>query len=864
MILLERDIQLERLRGLLAEVAQGRGRVVALVGEAGAGKTSLVEAFIELVAKEARVYRGACEDLAIPDPLGPLYDLARHAQWPLSKAADDRRRQRLPLFSDALDIFESALQPSLLVIEDLHWADDATLDFVRFLGRRISSTHILLLLTARNDDIEGQRRLRRAISDIPADNHVRIEVPLLTKAAVSSLAKTAGRDADAIYRATAGNAFFVAELLCAGNDGQLPPPNLRDAVLTRAERLPMVARMMLDTVSVFPRRADAAILHALCGPDSTVHLAECVANGILEHVEETYAFRHEIARRAVEMALPMPLRRDINARALAALRASEDVATARLVHHALEAHDLKSVQELAPRAALEASHVGAHREATGHYRTALEQAGAFLPQQRASLYENYAFECHLIGRIPEAIEAELAALQLHRDGGNGLKEGDCLRWLSRFSYLAGDRACADSYGEQAVRRLKEEPPGAELAMAFSNLSHLAMLAENIDGALFHGERAVALAEELGLLDIVCHALNNAGTAGQWLDLQQARRHLADSLEIALANNLQEHAARAFTNRACVEITQLDYRQARSFLDTGIDYCIERDLDTWHYYMRGWRAELLLRQGQWQEAANEALQVVGNGHASPLMRYPAVVALARLRLRHGDPEIEPLLAELLQFLGRGMELQRLVPYAALIAERAWLEQGEKDEALHLIDRAEAMATSRAMIGELIQWRRKLAPERELGNTATLAEPYRLLFAGDWQAAAALWADLGAPYERALALLDGDEAAQRAALEVFEALGARPVAQHLRSMMRQGGVVHIARGPQRATRANQAGLTRREMEVLQLIGRGLSNKGIANHLHISPKTVDHHVSAVLGKLDAGSRGGAAAIARGFGLI
>ena len=255
-MLLERQTQLELLDGLLMEAARGRGRVAALGGEAGAGKTSLVEAFIGRAAEGTRILRSACEDLSIPDPLGPLYDLAREAQWALPQAIDHRQGQRLPLFSDALEIFETKTQPSLLVIEDLHWADDATLDFVRFLGRRIVNTHILLLVTARNDRSEAQMRVRRALGEIPAGNVARIDVPLLSEAAVLSLAGAAGRDGDAIYRATAGNAFFVTELLCAENE-TTPPASVRDAVLARAERLSAGARSMLDAVSVFPRRADA-------------------------------------------------------------------------------------------------------------------------------------------------------------------------------------------------------------------------------------------------------------------------------------------------------------------------------------------------------------------------------------------------------------------------------------------------------------------------------------------------------------------------------------------------------------------------------------------------------------------------------
>ena len=621
MALLEREAQLARLAGLLSDAAAGRGRVVALTGEAGAGKTSLTEAFVGRASDGTRIFRSACEDLSIPDPLGPLYDLARAARWALPRAGNERPGWRLPLFSDALEMFDADAQASLLVIEDLHWADDATLDFVRFVGRRIRDTHILLLLTARDDGSAAQARVRRALADIPADSLARIEVPLLSEAAVLALAQAAGRDGNAIYRATAGNAFFVTELLRAGSEGG-PPPGARDAVLARAERLSPGGRDVLDAVSVFPRRVEPGVLQVLCGADGPGHVAECVAAGMLVQVGEDYAFRHEIARRAVEAALPAPLRLDLNARALAALRAAGGGATARLLHHAVEARDASSVRELAPLAAREASRVGAHREAARYYRAALREAGGADGAERAALCEAYAFECHLIGDMNEAIEAGSAARQVYRDRGDRLREGDCVRWLSRFAYLAGERAAADSYAQEAVELLLSGPPGPELAMAFSNLSQLAMLAGRDDETRVQGEKAIALATALDRPDIVCHALNNVGAAEYWFGADRGRRHLEQSLQIALEHDLPEHAARAFVNLAFLELAQRNYARTRSVLDAGIGYCMERDLDTWHHYLLGTLAELLLRQGRWDEAADAAEAVVANDSATPLVRFPA--------------------------------------------------------------------------------------------------------------------------------------------------------------------------------------------------------------------------------------------------
>ena len=430
--------------------------------------------------------------------------------------------------------------------------------------------------------------------------------------------------------------------------------------------------------------------------------------------------------------------------------------------------------------------------------------------------------------------------------------------------MAGDRIAADRYGEQAIAVLEAMPPGPELAMAYSNKGQLEMLSAKVEPVIRHCEKAVAIAESLGRSDIVCHALNNIGTAEVWVDAEKAGRDLDRSLEIALDLNLQDHASRALTNKGWMNVNLLRFAEAESVLLEGIRYCIERDLDPWRDYMKGWLAEMYVRQGRWDEATRHAQPVVDNPNTTPLTRHSALAALARVRLRRGEGEIDSLIADMRQYLERGMEPQRLAPYATLMAERAWLGQDDPQEALQLLVYSENGTASRAAFSELTYWRRALAPDTDLGPLPGLPEAYRLQFDGDWQGAADAWAEIGAPYDRALALLEGDENAQREALAIIDSLGAAAVARHVRKFMRQSGISRVSRGPRRTTRANAAGLTAREMDVLRLIGQGLSNKSIARELAISPKTVDHHVGALLSKLGAETRGQAAAVARETGLI
>lgn len=837
MILLERDGLIDRLNRLLDGCASGAGRVALLTGEAGVGKTSVVDAFALSAGQGARVLRGACEDLSTPDPLGPLYDLARDAQWDMVRL--EQNAPRLALFSAALEAFETPGQATIVIIEDLHWADDATLDFVRFLGRRIGRSHILLVVTGRHDAAKGRRRLRRAISEVPSETVARIEVPLLSEAAVRRLAAMAGKAPDAIYQVTAGNAFFVTELLQADASGGLPE-TVRDAVLVRAERLSAAARDALDAVSVFSRYAETAVLEQMLGPSTARDLGECLSAGLLCAVGDSFAFRHEVARRAVESALSEPARCALNRQALRALQRSDGVAVARLVHHAVAACDVAVVRELAMAAADEAAQLGAHHEAASHLQAAFDVMDGSDPAARAMVLERLAFEYHLIGRMSDALAAVEQARRIHAVLGDAVREGDCLRWLSRYSYLAGDRRGADAFGAEALRLLETQPADVELAMAYSNRAQLAMLADLPDEALLFGRRAIKLAVRFGRTDIRCHAENNVGTAMQWTDAAEARKHLATSLETALALKLEEHAARAYTNLGCIEMNLLDYGRADAFLRAGIDYCAERDLDTWRDYMRGWLAELLLRRGQWDAAAETARMVLDNEQAAPLARYPAGMALARLRLRRGDP-IGLLFGELTQFLDRGKEFQRLTPFAALMAERAWLGGDDAGAALQLVDEAMAMTPARVTRDDLPLWRGLL----------TGKAPPDFPIAPD------------APYERGLRLLFGDADEQQEALAIFTKLGAHAVVRHATCILRSNGV-SVPRGPYRSARENRAGLTARQMDVLRLVGRGLSNKAIANALAISPKTVDHHVSAIIGKLAVGSRNEAALLARERGLI
>lgn len=861
MRLIERAPYLDQLQSLLRDAANGNGRVVLLEGEAGAGKSSLAAAFARAVPADTRVLSGACENFGTAEPLGPWRDIAREARWTLTRASGGNW---ISLFSEVLDLLTAERRPTLLVIEDIHWADDATLNLIRYIGRRIRNSCLLSVVTARNDDAPGQTRLRRLLADIPPAHWLRIDVPPLSKSAVLELAGSQGLDGEAIFSATGGNAYFVSELVdCASRDRL--PTTIRDAVLARADTLGETDRETLWAASTSPDAFAPEFIEAMCGGTARASLEACVSSGLLMPVGGLFMFRHEIARQAIEQSLPPLRRRALNEKALAYFRASGDVSIARMVHHAHEAQDMEAITELAPKAAAEAGRLGAHRQAIRHYELALAHAGALSDARRACLYEGYAFECHLTGQMERAIAAQTSALALYRSLGDIGHVGDNLRWLSRLSYLAGDRKGADAFGREAVETLEQASSPAELAMGYSNLSQLGMLAGDAETATLYGERAIALmtAEDIARPEVLCHALINVGTAICWREPDRARQTLDQALAIALEHGFQEHAARAFTNRGWVEIQLHGREAAEDVIVSGIAYCIEHDLDTWRDYMRGELAELLAFLGRWQEAETAAQAVIDNQNAPALCRYPALVALAGLRTRRGETSGE-LLQEMTKFLENTFEFQRHSAHAALIAERAWLGLGDRDEALAGLRQAASLCSDDAANSMINFWACMLgetgfAPEEPGSDPAVTA-----MLQGQWQQAADIWSERQSPYFAALALLGGDDDALYRALTMLEALGATSVIAHVKEMIRRRSGRLATRGPRASTQANAAGLTIREMDVLRLIDEGRSNAEIGARLFVSVKTVDHHISSILAKLNAKSRGQASAEGRRLGLL
>jgi ATP/maltotriose-dependent transcriptional regulator MalT len=854
MDLLERAELFQQLQNAFAEVTQGQGRLALVYGEAGIGKTSLVEQFVQAQEKQTRVLWGSCDALFTPRPLGPLYDVAQQIRGDLITLLEEEA-PRTAIFSATFGELRKTTS-TVLVIEDVHWADEATLDLLKFLSRRINKLNALLIITYRDDEIRAEHPLRLVLGDLPRRFVRRIRLPPLSEQAVGHLAERAGKHIDDLYTVTSGNPFFVTEVLASSEAGV--PVTISDAVLSRVARLSPAARGLVELVSVVPAKAELWLVNDAIEP-TTAALEECSSSGMLLLDEHTIGFRHELARRSVEDSLPAPRVQSLHAHVLKALlkRGAENH-LARVVHHAAKSGDSSAVLEYAPLAARQAAALNAHREAASHYLTELQYADKLTPEERAELFECRSYECYLTDQMEEALQARREALQIWKRLSDQLRQGDSLRWMSRFAWALGRNKEAESHSIEAVRILENSPPGPQLAMAYSNLAQLHMLSDESPQAVLWGSRAIELAEKIGATETLVHALNNVGSAELDAGNEQGRVKLEESLQLALANNLQDHVARAYTNLGACWLRPRNYPLALRYFDEGIAYTTEHDLDSYRLYMTACRAQAHFEHGDWDSAADDAGFVLERYQPSAIAKVTALAVLGHLRVRRGDPDAERLLEEARKLALESGELQRIWPVASARAESAWLKSDTEqlmNEARSLL----AMASSHVhpwLKGEFAFWMWRANGMRDTHEE--IAAPYALHISGDWRAAAEAWRKIGCPYEEAMALADGDEAAQLSALEIFERLGARPAAEKLRHALRVTGVRRIPRGPRPSTKTNPYGLTNRQMEVLALMNEGRSNAEIAGRLFISAKTVDHHVSAILAKLDAHTRAEAVSLA------
>ncbi|MFZ0376852.1 MAG: AAA family ATPase [Solirubrobacteraceae bacterium] len=544
--LLERDEQLSALSAALADVSERRvGRLVLVYGEAGIGKTALVRRFCAHTVESVRVLWATCDPLFTPRPLGPLLDIAR--------ATDGELREQVQSSGQPYDVALALMEelegrsPSVVVVEDLHWADEATLDVLRVCARRVDSVPALLVLSYRDDALHPAHPLRTMLGELPSALSRRHELARLSRGAVARLAQTSTVDSDELYERTGGNPFYVTEVLAAGSERV--PPTVRDAVLARAAGLSGAARDVLEAVAVVPQRTEVWLLEALV-QRALDGLDECLESGMLRGEADGVAFRHELARLAIEEALTPHRAVVLHRRALAALAepaiGSPDFA--RLAHHADAAGDADAALRYSPAAAEHAAAVGAHREALHQYARALRFAAGLSATRRAELLERLADEGFVTDMRDEALAALDEALAIHRDARKLVRAGDVLRLRARVKSDMGRTAEARIDLREATDILEQLPPGIELARTYAEQSCLALQAGDDDQTLAWGRKAIALSERLGGdTDTLAHALNTTGTVELARGDMGGQEKLERSLELARSAGELRYVAMGYIN-----------------------------------------------------------------------------------------------------------------------------------------------------------------------------------------------------------------------------------------------------------------------------------------------------------------------------
>jgi predicted ATPase/DNA-binding CsgD family transcriptional regulator len=825
--------------------ARGQGRVVFVNGEPGIGKTSLVNRFLGDLDDDARAFLGTCDDLSIPQPLGPFRDLSGSLSVELEEAlsvgAASHELHRLLIAE-----LERPPQPTVLVLEDVHWADGATLDSIAVLGRRIGSVPALLVLTFRAGELPPNHPLHAALGAIRAESSVFIELGPLSQSAVASLAgdddaSLAGDDDQDVFAATGGNPFYVTELLASRASDEVPR-SVATAVLGRASKLDDASRRLVELVSVVPNRVSTAVLDAVM-PGWLGAAEEPERRQLLEVGSKHVRFRHELARTAIRLNVPIAARRGLHAEVLQALLAA-DADPANIVHHAEAAGAEDVVADYALVAARRAAALGSNREAYSHYRRASDFVGRLQPQEQAAVLEELANVAYIAGELDHAFPAIENAQRIYARLGDREAVGRCVRILSRFHWFAGDGEAARSAAREAIAILEPLGESVELARAQSGLSQLAMLAEDADQAIAWGQDALELATRLGDESTRAHALVNIGTARNQRDYRDVGP-LLEAHEVADAAGDWHEATRALANLSYTLMFWVRAEDALQYAEQGLAYAQRYEMQTFEPYIAMTIAWLKLRAGEWDEAERVAkAEVDKRGSVVELL---ARTLLAELAVRRGDPDAGAQLADLAAQAERTGELQRILPALELSAEWGVLtgEPLPTAEYRNVLDRLPergwlpVRATAWAVLA---------------GNDVELEAgdgPYAAMLRRDWAGAADAFGEAGWEYDRALMLsLLEDEGSLVEAIEIARRLGAEPLTKRVTERLRELGL-RVPAGPREATRANPAGLTSRQLEVLALLGEGLTNAEIAERLVVSQRTAEHHVAAVLTKLGASSR-------------
>lgn len=859
MRLLERGDELGLLAAAVEDAIAGRGCVVLVAGEAGIGKTSLVRSVRASLPDQVTFVWGACEPLSVPVPLAPWRELLHTSEaGDLAASASD---DRITLAGSVLMALRKQA-PAVAVVEDAHWADPLTLDVIRVLARRVEEIGVVLVVTYRDDEAGANPPLGLLLGDLATSPVARrLVLRPLSGSAVEELAAGSGLDGPGLRAATGGNPFLVVEAIAAG--GGLPA-SVRDAALARAGRLSQPARRVVDAAAVVGQRFEPGLLRSLVGECSDA-VDEALARGVLLADGPALGFRHELIREALEQSISPARRAELHARLCAVLAAGPKHAdNARLAHHAELGGMADEAAGYAKLAAAEAERMGALRETYLQADRALRLGGGLDPADRFELLVQYSRAANFANpRLEAAVDAAQRAVGLANELGDEARRGRALMVLS-YAWWSLERVVeARAAAEQAIAAFQSTDDVASLAWAYATLVRMDATSFDPAAAIETATHATILAERASLEEIRVDVAISVGLARAHLGGPEALQILTDALQAARSRGFTIRIVRSYVNLTTAAVTLREHELVDQVAGEALPLLEEWGVSKLpRMAIRFYRARSLLDRGRW----DEALAITALREPWWQGEFPVACATEGLiRARRGEPGADALLdqgwREISELVAAENARHGMIRLARV--EAAWLRGDARAAGTDLQAARESDAVRRFVrsASELALWGKRFGVELEV--PAGAPTPVRLELEGDWRRAVAAWLDLKAPYEAALAALPGDDRAAREAMATLHRLGAKGAAQAFARDRAARGARAI-RGPRQTTLANPAGLTRREQEVLEVLETGASNTEIAQALHLSERTVAHHISAILGKLGARNRHAAIEQARRRGLL
>jgi ATP/maltotriose-dependent transcriptional regulator MalT len=864
MELIERDGFLSTLETMFESVTEGEGHCILLSGEAGIGKTSLIKSFHKEKKDSCKIYQGTCDALFTPRPLAPIYDII----WQIQNDTQEKELQNVDrslLFNQLFNGLEQQKKPVIIIIEDIHWADEATLDFIKFFARRISRIHCLFILSYRDNEILDNHPLRNVLGQLPSDSLTRLQLQPLSRHAVEKMAEERGYKGEDVFSISGGNPFYVTEILASYSPGV--PENIKDAILSVYHKQGQGTKNAWEICSVIPEGLEINRFGKIKSSWDE-GMDHCFALQIVIIKKNRVVFKHELYRRTIEGSLSPFKRIALNKTMLDLFLDSFEAEgeIERIVHYAKNANENKLVVKYAPIAARQAACVGAHIEASKLFLTAIEYSDGNDEDQMVELYQSYAYECYLTNQTKDAIIYQGKAQKIWQKKNEVERAGHSLSFLSRLWWFDGNRQEAEKYGKQAIEILASQPASKAKAMAYSNMSQLKMLSDETAECIEWGNKAIEMAKEIKDDEILCHAMNNVGTV-LWktnFSNESGKNMLFTSLDTALKNSFHEHAARSYSNIASIYLLYKEYELAKQVLEVGLNYCEERNLDASKNYKLYAKAKMFFETGDWRQASLILENLLLNPSQLGSVKTTALSLQAIIKIRKGEEDALDCLNEAKLLAMKTKEHGRIIPVMIAELEYEWLtgKQRLTEEELKLSIELVQKVDNNVINNEYAFWLKKVRNQDIV--LSRLYEPYKRLKEGKVRSSAAFWEALGCPFEKAFALYTGNEDDMKNALLIFQQIGADAVYEKIKMEMRAVGIKKIPRGLRESTKTNPAQLTNRELDVLHLLQKGSQNKEIAGTLFISPKTADHHISNILFKLDVKSRAMAVAEAVRLGIL